>query len=70
MQVKLNGGLGTGMVLEKAKSLLPVKDGITFLDIIARQSLTFGIPLLLMNSFAARADSLARLAAGYRYAYP
>merc|ERR1719247_422998 len=29
--VKLTGGLGTGMGLDKAKSLLPVKDGDTFL---------------------------------------
>ena len=28
--LKLNGGLGTSMGLEKAKSLLPVKDGKTF----------------------------------------
>ena len=61
--VKLNGGLGTGMGLDQAKSLLPVKDGLTFLDIIARQALSAGVPLLLMNSFATRADSLARLAA-------
>ena len=32
MVLKLNGGLGTGMGLEKAKSLLPVKQGHTFLD--------------------------------------
>ena len=37
--LKLNGGLGTGMGLEKAKSLLPIKDGVTFLDFIARQVL-------------------------------
>ena len=30
--LKLNGGLGTGMGLEKAKSLLPVKQGYTFLE--------------------------------------
>ena len=35
--LKLNGGLGTSMGLERAKSLLPVKDGATFLDLIARQ---------------------------------
>lgn len=35
--LKLNGGLGTSMGLEKAKSLLPVKDGNTFLDLIAKQ---------------------------------
>ncbi|HMP76596.1 MAG TPA: UTP--glucose-1-phosphate uridylyltransferase [Kiritimatiellia bacterium] len=66
--LKLNGGLGTGMGLEKAKSLLPVKDGLTFLDLIARQVLhlrqTHGIalPLLLMNSFSTEADTLAALA--------
>lgn len=36
--LKLNGGLGTSMGLEKAKSLLPVKDGKTFLDLIAEQA--------------------------------
>ena len=29
--VKLNGGLGTSMGMSRAKSLLPVKDGLTFL---------------------------------------
>ena len=29
--LKLNGGLGTSMGLEKAKSLLPVKDGMNLL---------------------------------------
>ena len=37
--VKLNGGLGTSMGMEQAKSLLQVKDGKTFLDIIAGQVL-------------------------------
>jgi UTP--glucose-1-phosphate uridylyltransferase len=35
--LKLNGGLGTSMGLEKAKSLLVVKDGKTFIDLIAEQ---------------------------------
>lgn len=67
--IKLNGGLGTGMGLEKAKSLIPVKDGLTFLDFIARQILhqraahgTRGPRFLLMNSFGTSADSLAYLA--------
>lgn len=59
--IKLNGGLGTGMGLDQAKSLLVVKNGLTFLDIIARQALNTGVPLVLMNSFATRADSLAAL---------
>ena len=35
--IKLNGGLGTSMGLQKAKSLLPVKAEATFLDIIVNQ---------------------------------
>jgi len=57
--LKLNGGLGTSMGLEKAKSLLVVKDGLSFLDIIARQVQHTKIPIVLMNSFSTRNDSLA-----------
>jgi UTP--glucose-1-phosphate uridylyltransferase len=49
------------MGLEKAKSLLTVKDGYSFLDIIARQALMVDVPLLLMNSFSTEADSLKAL---------
>lgn len=35
--LKLNGGLGTSMGLDKAKSLLTVKNDDTFLDLIAKQ---------------------------------
>jgi UTP--glucose-1-phosphate uridylyltransferase len=65
--LKLNGGLGTSMGMTKAKSLLEVKDGLSFLDIIVRQVLHLRerhgarIPLLLMNSFATRDDTLAAL---------
>jgi UTP--glucose-1-phosphate uridylyltransferase len=61
--LKLNGGLGTSMGLERAKSLLPVKNGLTFLDIIARQVGHSHTPLVLMNSYNTRADSLALLQA-------
>src|SRR3954464_6352360 len=67
--IKLNGGLATSMGLDRAKSLLAVKDGLSFLDIIARQLLTararhgVALPLVLMNSFRTRDDSLAALAA-------
>lgn len=37
--VKLNGGLGTSMGLDKAKSLLTVKNDSTFLDLMAQQTL-------------------------------
>jgi UTP--glucose-1-phosphate uridylyltransferase len=59
--IKLNGGLGTSMGLEKAKSLLKVKSGLSFLEIIARQALIAKVPLVLMNSFATREDSLKEL---------
>ncbi len=67
--IKLNGGLGTGMGLEKAKSLIVVKDGLTFLDFIARQILrqreehgTRGPEFLLMDSFSTSDDTRAYLA--------
>lgn len=59
--LKLNGGLGTSMGLAQAKSLLVVKQGLSFLEIIARQAQASGIPLVLMNSFSTRDDSLALL---------
>lgn len=59
--IKLNGGLGTGMGLDHAKSLLPVRGKLTFLDIIARQVLHYDVPLLLMNSFTTHAESLDAL---------
>jgi UTP--glucose-1-phosphate uridylyltransferase len=61
--IKLNGGLGTSMGLERAKSLLEVRDGHSFLDLIARQTLAlraetgYQVPLLLMNSFRTEHDS-------------
>lgn len=57
VMIKLNGGLGTGMGLEKAKSLLPVRGQKTFLDIIADQSLSERVPLVLMNSFSTESDT-------------
>src|SRR4051794_36462579 len=65
--LRLNGGLGTSMGLTGAKSLLEAKDGLSFLDIIARQVLAlrreYGceLPLLLMDSFSTREDSLEAL---------
>src|SRR5689334_6689901 len=65
--LKLNGGLGTSMGLDQAKSLLVARDKLTFLDIIARQNISFSaryrchVPLVLMNSFSTDADSRAVL---------
>lgn len=65
---KLNGGLGTGMGLDRAKSLLPVRDGSNFLDFIVRQILHLrrrtgtNVPAFsLMNSVITRADTLEYL---------
>ncbi len=66
--LKLNGGLGTSMGLERAKSVLIAHDGLSFLDIIARQNLAdrarYGcaIPLIFMNSFNTDSDTCAVLA--------
>ena len=66
--INLNGGLGTSMGLDKAKSLLPVRDGKSFLDIIveqvlaARRGTNSRLPLLFMNSFRTREDTLEVLA--------
>ena len=71
--IKLNGGLGTSMGMSRAKSLLEVKEGLSFLDVIARQVLSLReasgarLPLVLMNSFHTR-DGLARGAGGLRRA--
>ncbi|HEX8487626.1 MAG TPA: UTP--glucose-1-phosphate uridylyltransferase, partial [Propionibacteriaceae bacterium] len=65
--IKLNGGLGTSMGMDKAKSLLPVRDGKSFLDLIvdqvvsARSSYGVKLPLIFMNSFRTREDTLAAL---------
>lgn len=67
--ITLNGGLGTSMGLSGPKSLLPVRDGLTFLDVTVRQVLALRarlgvrLPLLLMDSFATRDATLGRLTA-------
>merc|ERR1719198_2831650 len=62
--LKLNGGLGTGMGLDKAKSLLPVSEGNSFLDLIAKQvgfmKKKYEMPdmkFMLMNSFSTDSDT-------------
>ena len=62
--IKLNGGLGTSMGLSAAKSLLPVKGNMNFLDIITRQVLAlrsgtgYEVLLMFMNSYNTEADTL------------
>jgi len=66
--IKLNGGLGTSMGMERAKSLLCVRKGMSFLDVIARQVLHLRrqhdapLPLMFMNSFRTSSDTMDALA--------
>ncbi|KGN36510.1 UTP--glucose-1-phosphate uridylyltransferase [Knoellia subterranea] len=65
--LKLNGGLGTSMGVSGPKSALPVRDGLTFLDIIAKQVLALraehdvDLPLVFMDSFRTQTETLAIL---------
>ncbi len=65
--VKLNGGLGTSMGLSGPKSMLEVKPGMNFLDVLATQVLALRerysvrLPLVLMDSATTRSPSLDHL---------
>lgn len=65
--VRLNGGLGTTMGLERAKSLLKVRDELSFNDIIGHQLREMGkkigvsIPLIHMTSFSTDSDVTAAM---------
>lgn len=65
--IKLNGGLGTSMGLQGPKSLLQVREGVNFLDLMVsqirdlRQMSGAKVRLLLMNSFSTSEDTLAHL---------
>ncbi|CAL9049158.1 UTP--glucose-1-phosphate uridylyltransferase-like [Musa acuminata AAA Group] len=62
--LKLNGGLGTTMGCTGPKSVIEVRNGFTFLDLIVIQieslNKKYGcdVPLLLMNSFNTHDDTL------------
>jgi UTP--glucose-1-phosphate uridylyltransferase len=66
--IRLNGGLGTSMGLDRAKSLLEVRDGLTFLDVIARQVLALrsatgaALPITFLQSLRTSADCARALA--------
>lgn len=62
--VKLNGGLGTSMGCTGPKSVIQVRNDLTFLDLTVRQveklNQMYGcdVPLVLMNSFNTHEDTL------------
>ncbi len=71
---KLNGGLGTSMGCPGPKSLIPVRENQTFLDLIVGQ-LRFikeqwkeELPLFLMNSFYTEAATREKIARIEKYA--
>ncbi|MDD2605811.1 MAG: UTP--glucose-1-phosphate uridylyltransferase [Desulfobacterales bacterium] len=57
VMIVLNGGLGTTMGLTRAKSLMRVKDGLTFLEVIVGQTARRRVRLALMNSFSTDRDT-------------
>lgn len=73
--LKLNGGLGTGMGLHDAKTLLEVKDGKTFLDFTAlqveylRKNYSSRLRFMLMDSFSTSASTKAFMKEHYPWLY-
>uniref|UniRef100_A0A336MYC8 UTP--glucose-1-phosphate uridylyltransferase n=1 Tax=Culicoides sonorensis TaxID=179676 RepID=A0A336MYC8_CULSO len=61
--VKLNGGLGTSMGCHGPKSVIPVRNELTFLDLTVQQiealnkTYDADVPLVLMNSFNTDEDT-------------
>ncbi|KAH8202630.1 hypothetical protein TruAng_003231 [Truncatella angustata] len=63
--LKLNGGLGTSMGCVGPKSVIEVRDGMSFLDLSVRQveylnrTYNTNVPFILMNSFNTNDDTAA-----------
>src|SRR6201996_3109949 len=61
--LKLNGGLGTSMGCVGPKSVIEVRDGMSFLDLSVRQieylnrTYNVNVPFVLMNSFNTDSDT-------------
>ncbi|XP_044730624.1 UTP--glucose-1-phosphate uridylyltransferase-like [Chrysoperla carnea] len=61
--IKLNGGLGTSMGCYGPKSVIPVRNNLTFLDLTVQQiehinnTYNVNVPLVLMNSFNTHDDT-------------
>ena len=62
--IKLNGGLGTSMGCSGPKSVIPVRNDLTFLDLTVQQieflnkKYDASVPLVLMNSFNTDEDTM------------
>jgi len=72
--IKLNGGLGTSMGCSGPKSVIPVRNDLTFLDLTVQQieylnkTYDADVPLVLMNSFNTdeKTMKIIRKYAGFR----
>lgn len=72
--IKLNGGLGTSMGCSGPKSVIPVRNDLTFLDLTVQQieylnkTYDADVPLVLMNSFNTDEETMKiiRKYAGFR----
>ena len=60
-RIVLNGGLGTSMGLVGPKSLLKVRPGLSFLQIILRQAELASVRIALMNSFNTHTSTLSEI---------
>ncbi len=58
VRIVLNGGLGTSMGLTGPKSLIIIKEGQSFLDVILQQIIHRGVQPAIMNSFHTHNDTL------------
>ena len=63
VRIVLNGGLGTSMGLTGAKSLIKIKNGKSFLDVILEQAQHHAVKLAFMNSFSTHEDTMAAISA-------
>lgn len=61
VRIILNGGLGTSMGLTGPKSLIPVRDGHSFLSLLLHEAGARDAALALMNSFNTHDDTVAAL---------
>ncbi|MFC1877296.1 UTP--glucose-1-phosphate uridylyltransferase, partial [Thermodesulfobacteriota bacterium] len=61
--IVLNGGLGTSMGLTQAKSLIPAKEGKSFLEIKLKQAEHCGAQLAFMNSYNTHQDTVSAVLA-------
>jgi UTP--glucose-1-phosphate uridylyltransferase len=70
VMIILNGGLGTTMGLTKPKSIIKVKNGKSFLEIILKRAQANNVTLSLMNSFSTHQDTFSALSQINPHSFP